>query len=203
MFSSACRRCRLLRQRGDARVRMRRRVRYSYLPHREHHLLMLGGSYMEELIERARHIEVQCVGDGTGRVIALGERECTLQRKQQKIVEMAPSPSLHPRMREKLQGMTFAPTFFLRQISRNPRLFFRIIAPRCSQPPATDAALRLMSAHPPLSSLCTVEFLVRDDDFWFIEANPRLQVEHTVTEAVYGLDLVALQVKLSRARIEP
>ena len=60
-----------------------------------------------------------------------------------------------------------------------------------------------MSAHPPLSSLCTVEFLVRDDDFWFIEANPRLQVEHTVTEAVYGLDLVALQVKLSRARIEP
>jgi biotin carboxylase len=57
-----------------------------------------------------------------------------------------------------------------------------------------------MAADPPLSSLCTVEFLVRGNDFWFIEANPRLQVEHTITEAVYGLDLVAVQVKHARMR---
>jgi urea carboxylase len=63
---------------------------------------------MEELIERARHIEVQCVGDGTGRVFTLGERECTLQRRQQKIVEIAPSPSLPPHMREQLQGKELA-----------------------------------------------------------------------------------------------
>jgi urea carboxylase len=62
---------------------------------------------MEELIEHARHVEVQCVGDGTGRVIALGERECSLQRRQQKIIEIAPSPSLSPGMREQLQGKTF------------------------------------------------------------------------------------------------
>jgi pyruvate carboxylase len=63
-----------------------------------------GDVYAEELIEGARHIEVQCVGDGTGRVICLGERECSLQRRQQKIVEMSPSPSLSPPMREQLQG---------------------------------------------------------------------------------------------------
>jgi hypothetical protein len=60
--------------------------------------------FFEELIENARHIEVQCVGDGTGRVIALGERECSLQRRNQKIIEIAPSPSLSPAMRTKLQG---------------------------------------------------------------------------------------------------
>jgi pyruvate carboxylase len=68
---------------------------------------------------------------------------------------------------------------------------------------ATAAAMRLMCAGPPLSSLCTVEFLVRDNQFWFIEANPRLQVEHTVTEAIYALDLVALQVKRPPVRNQP
>ena len=73
---------------------------------------------MEELIERARHVEVQCVGDGTGRVIALGERECSLQRRQQKIIEVTPSPSLSPDMREQLQGKT--PFIFIRCLPHPP-----------------------------------------------------------------------------------
>jgi acetyl/propionyl-CoA carboxylase alpha subunit len=60
--------------------------------------------YMEEFIEHARHVEVQCFGDGSGRVITIGERECSLQRKQQKMIEIAPAPSLSPRMRDQLQG---------------------------------------------------------------------------------------------------
>jgi acetyl/propionyl-CoA carboxylase alpha subunit len=135
---------------------------------------------MEELIEKARHIEVQCAGDGTGRVVTLGERECSLQRKQQKIIEITPSPSLSPRMREQLQGNILYSHAFLLNLTLTST--------------TSAAAISLMAADPPLSSLCTVEFLVRGNDFWFIEANPRLQVEHTVTEAVFDLDLVALQV---------
>lgn len=135
---------------------------------------------MEELIEKARHIEVQCAGDGTGRVVTLGERECSLQRKQQKIIEITPSPSLSPHMREQLQGNILYSHAFLLNLTLTPT--------------TSAAAISLMAADPPLSSLCTVEFLVRGNDFWFIEANPRLQVEHTVTEAVFDLDLVALQV---------
>jgi len=72
--------------------------------------------FLEELIENARHIEVQCVGDGTGRVIAIGERECSLQRRNQKIIEIAPSPSLSPAMRAELQGKqasSFKPSLLL------------------------------------------------------------------------------------------
>jgi hypothetical protein len=181
-LSSACRSgCRLL-QRSLARFRMRRRVRLCRCCS-ESIPVNICCSYMEELIEKARHIEVQCVGDGTGRIVTLGERECSLQRKQQKIIEVTPSPSLSPRMREQLQGNVlsshaFFPNFTLTSTT-------------------SAAAIRLMAADPPLSSLCTVEFLVRENDFWFIEANPRLQVEHTVTEAVFDLDLVALQVARS------
>lgn len=148
------------------------------------------------------------MGDGTGRVIAIGERECSLQRRNQKIIEIAPSPSLSPAMRAELQGKQasmplprypLSPSLLLSGAATSilPPQFSRRCCCRsplfCSCSSAA-AAIHLMSADPPLNSLCTVEFLVRGDDFWFIEANPRLQVEHTVTEAVFGLDLVAIQV---------
>jgi acetyl/propionyl-CoA carboxylase alpha subunit len=122
--------------------------------------------YAERLMRGARHIEVQVMGDGH-EVIAVGERDCTLQRRFQKLVEMAPSPALGDAMREAL----------------------------------TDAALRMARAvH--YRGLGTFEFLVdvARGEFAFIEANPRLQVEHTVTEEVTGLDLVQLQILLAGGR---
>jgi acetyl-CoA carboxylase carboxyltransferase component/biotin carboxylase len=123
------------------------------------------GVYAERLMSNARHIEVQILGDGEN-AIALGERECTLQRRFQKLVEISPSPSLSPALRQRL----------------------------------TDAALS-MARSVKLRSLCTFEFLVEvlnaDVPYVFIEANPRLQVEHTVTEEVTGLDLVQLQTAVA------
>ena len=129
----------------------------------------IGEVYAERLIGRARHIEVQVIGDGQ-HVMALGDRDCTLQRRFQKLVEIAPSPGLHPALRE------------------------RLIA----------AALTLARATA-YQSLGTFEFLVEttstgageEPPFFFIEANPRLQVEHTVTEAVTGLDLVRAQIAIA------
>lgn len=117
--------------------------------------------YVEAAIEQPRHVEVQILGDGA-EVIHLGERDCTLQRRHQKLVEMAPAPGLSPKMRERL----------------------------------CDAALR-MGRQLNYAGLGTIEFLVDGDEFFFMEANPRLQVEHTVTEMVTGLDLVELQVKVA------
>ncbi len=117
--------------------------------------------YAERLMRSARHIEVQVVGDGRA-VLALGERDCTLQRRFQKLVEIAPSPVLNEAMRERL----------------------------------TDAALRMARAVN-YRGLGTFEFLVAGDDFAFIETNARLQVEHTITEEVTGLDLVQLQIQLA------
>ncbi|TWO70610.1 carbamoyl-phosphate synthase large subunit [Caenimonas sedimenti] len=123
------------------------------------------GVYVERLMPRARHIEVQVLGDGET-VIALGERECSLQRRFQKLVEIAPSPSLPEALRQAV----------------------------------TDAALR-MARQVRYRSLGTFEFLVdaasADLPFVFLEANPRLQVEHTVTEEVLGLDLVQLQLRVA------
>jgi acetyl/propionyl-CoA carboxylase alpha subunit/acetyl-CoA carboxylase carboxyltransferase component len=122
-----------------------------------------GALYVERLLTAARHVEVQVAGDSQGGVVALGERECSLQRRHQKLVEMAPSPSLAPELRGAL----------------------------------LDAALRLAKAVR-YENLGTVEFLVQDPDrFAFIETNPRLQVEHTVSEEVLGLDLVRLQLRLA------
>jgi len=127
-----------------------------------------GEVYVEQLIAQARHVEVQIIGDGSGRVVHLWERECTLQRRHQKLVEVAPSPSLPSALRERLLG----------------------------------AAVRL-AGEARYESLGTFEFLVdaaADPEtraFVFIEANPRLQVEHTVTEEVLGLDLVAIQLRLA------
>ncbi len=121
-----------------------------------------GDLYAERLVGRARHIEVQIVGDGKGGIAALGERECTLQRRSQKIVEVAPSPNLAPAQRKKIVAAAVA-----------------------------------MAKSVKYRSLGTFEFLVDDDEYFFIEANPRLQVEHTVTEEVWGVDLVTTQLRLA------
>ena len=122
------------------------------------------GLYAERLITDARHVEVQVLGDGTGAVRHFGERECTLQRRHQKIIEIAPSPSLRPDTRAAL----------------------------------CDAALKLARAVN-YKGLGTFEFLVEGEDPrpWFIEANPRLQVEHTVTEELLGVDLVRQQLAVA------
>jgi acetyl/propionyl-CoA carboxylase alpha subunit/acetyl-CoA carboxylase carboxyltransferase component len=124
--------------------------------------------YVEELLTRARHVEVQILGDRTGAIVALGERECSVQRRFQKLIEIAPAPNLDGGLRR------------------------RII----------EAAARLAKSVG-YSNLGTFEFLVdvsgRVDaqPFAFIEANARLQVEHTVTEAVTGVDLVQAQIRLA------
>lgn len=117
--------------------------------------------YVEELLTGARHVEVQIVGDGQ-RVEHLHERDCTLQRRRQKVVETAPAWDLPLQVRVQLQ----------------------------------DAAVRL-GERVDYDSLGTVEFLVAGDRIAFIECNPRLQVEHTVTEAITGLDLVQIQLALA------
>src|SRR5262249_43370118 len=130
-----------------------------------------GDVYVEQLLPRTRHIEVQIIGDGSGAVSHLGERECSIQRRHQKLVEVAPSPGLSPGLRSQL----------------------------------TAAAVRLAAAIR-YDNIGTFEFLVdataMNDDraYAFIEANPRLQVEHTVTEEVTGVDLVQLQLQLAAGR---
>jgi acetyl/propionyl-CoA carboxylase alpha subunit/acetyl-CoA carboxylase carboxyltransferase component len=126
-----------------------------------------GSVYLERLMPRARHVEVQIVGDGRGGVAHLWERECTLQRRHQKLVEIAPAPGLSPKVRDGL----------------------------------IEAALAMARSASYLS-LGTFEFLVEankseDAAFIFIECNPRLQVEHTVTEEVTGVDLVKTQLRLA------
>ena len=123
-----------------------------------------GALYVEKFLPHARHIEVQIVGDGQV-VSHLWDRECSLQRQRQKVVEIAPAATLPRETRE--------------------RLF--------------EAAVALgRAAH--YRSLGTVEFLVDGDRVAFIEANPRLQVEHTVTEEVTGLDLVRIQIDIANNR---
>lgn len=126
------------------------------------------GVYVERLIRNARHIEVQIIGDHHGAISHLWERECTIQRRNQKLIEVAPSPSL------------------------NDALRLRIIN-----------AARELAAAAEYDNLGTFEFLIDGDArgdapaFAFIEANPRLQVEHTVTEQVLGLDLVQAQIAVA------
>ena len=117
--------------------------------------------YVERLALRPRHIEIQIIGDGTN-VQHLGERDCSVQRRHQKLIEVAPSPSLGEALRRRILG----------------------------------AALRLAGALN-YRGLGTFEFLVNGDEFFFMEANPRLQVEHTVTEEVTGVDLVAAHLRIA------
>jgi acetyl/propionyl-CoA carboxylase alpha subunit/acetyl-CoA carboxylase carboxyltransferase component len=119
-----------------------------------------GAVYLEQLLPDARHAEVQVLGDGTGAVTVLGDRDCSLQRRRQKLIEIAPAP-LEEQVRARLW----------------------------------QAAVALLGTG--YAGLATVEFLVRDDTVAFIEVNPRLQVEHTVTEQVTGLDLVELALRVA------
>jgi acetyl/propionyl-CoA carboxylase alpha subunit/acetyl-CoA carboxylase carboxyltransferase component len=125
-----------------------------------------GALYVEQFFPRARHVEVQIVGDGTGAAIHIWDRECSLQRQRQKLVEIAPAVGVEAEVRSALQA----------------------------------AAVKMASAAH-YRGLGTIEFLVNvgagEPRFAFIEANPRLQVEHTVTEAVTGLDLVRLQLEIA------
>ena len=121
--------------------------------------------YVEEYLSNARHIEVQIVADGRGAVSHVWERECSIQRRHQKLVEVAPSPGLRPEIRDAL----------------------------------TSAAVQLGEASG-YRGAGTVEFMVSGERFAFIEANARLQVEHTVTEEVTGVDLVRAQLEVAAGK---
>ncbi len=118
--------------------------------------------YVEKCIQNPKHIEVQILGDGEGNIVHLYERDCSVQRRHQKVVEIAPSVSLSDELRQEI----------------------------------CDAAVKLAKNVNYLNA-GTVEFLVSDDRFYFIEVNPRVQVEHTVTEMITGIDIVQSQILIA------
>ena len=118
--------------------------------------------YVERFIYQPKHIEVQILGDTQGNLIHLYERDCSIQRRHQKVVEIAPSNSLNPELRDKI----------------------------------CQAAVQLMKNVSYINA-GTVEFLVTDNEFFFIEVNPRIQVEHTITEMITGVDIVHAQIKIA------
>lgn len=121
-----------------------------------------GALFLERFLPTPRHIEIQMAGDGQGNAIHIGERDCSMQRRHQKIIEEAPAPGLSDTLRQSIR----------------------------------DAAVKL-AQHTRYLSVGTCEFLVVGDEFWFLEVNPRIQVEHPVTEQVSGIDLVQLQIRLA------
>ncbi|MFD3840366.1 5-oxoprolinase/urea amidolyase family protein [Streptomyces sp. NPDC058642] len=124
-----------------------------------------AGVFLERLVERARHVEVQVFGDGEGRVVTFGDRDCSLQRRNQKVLEEAPAPGLPDRVRE--------------QLARSAHDLCASVGYR---------------------SAGTVEFVydAAREEAYFLEVNTRLQVEHPVTEEIYGVDLVAWMLRLAR-----
>jgi pyruvate carboxylase len=128
-----------------------------------------GALFIEKFIERPRHIEVQLLGDKAGNVVHLYERDCSVQRRHQKVVEIAPAPRLPIDVRDRM----------------------------------TENAVRL-ARHVGYENAGTVEFLADDQgNFYFIEVNARLQVEHTVTEEVTGIDLVQSQIRVAEGMTLP
>lgn len=123
-----------------------------------------GTLYLERFLPRARHVEVQILADRCGTVVHLGERDCTVQRRYQKLLEEAPSPAITPDLRQAL----------------------------------SESAVTL-ARHIGLQGAGTVEFLVDMDgeDYYFIEVNPRIQVEHPVTEMLTGIDIVSQQIQIA------
>jgi len=123
--------------------------------------------FLERYVPRAKHVEVQVLGDAHGEIVHLWERDCSVQRRHQKVVEIAPSPGLDPLLRSQL----------------------------CQAAVDLVARARLVNA-------ATVEFLVDSEsgEFYFIEVNPRIQVEHTVTEMVTGVDLVRAQILIAQGQ---
>jgi acetyl-CoA carboxylase biotin carboxylase subunit len=123
-----------------------------------------GRLFIERFVERARHVEVQAVGDGKGGVVHFGERDCTVQRRYQKLIEEAPSVALSKRKRQELH----------------------------------DAAVSLLSVAK-YANAGTVEFLYDTDrdEFYFMEVNSRIQVEHPVSEEVTGIDLIECQLSVA------
>ena len=118
--------------------------------------------YIERYLTNPRHIEIQVFGDGKGNAIHLGERDCSLQRRHQKVLEEAPGPSISSEVREYIGNI-------------------------CSK---AVASINYAGAG-------TIEFLYENNEFYFIEMNTRLQVEHPVTEAIYGVDLVREQIRIA------
>ncbi|MBO4259792.1 5-oxoprolinase/urea amidolyase family protein, partial [Streptomyces griseorubiginosus] len=124
-----------------------------------------AGVFLERLVEHARHVEVQVFGDGDGRVVTFGDRDCSLQRRNQKVLEEAPAPGLPPHVRSQL-----------------------------------TSSARDLCASVGYRSAGTVEFVydATREEAYFLEVNTRLQVEHPVTEEIYGVDLVAWMLRLAR-----
>lgn len=119
--------------------------------------------YVEKCIVEPKHIEVQIIGDAHGNIVHLYERDCSIQRRHQKVVEIAPSNSISKDLRQRI----------------------------------CDAAVKLMKNINYINA-GTVEFLVAGDEFYFIEVNPRIQVEHTITEMITGIDIVHAQIKVAQ-----
>jgi acetyl-CoA carboxylase biotin carboxylase subunit len=153
---------------GIRAARSRQALREAILCARQEARTAFGddGVYLERLVEDARHIEVQLLGDGQGHIVHLGERECSIQRRHQKLIEEAPSRALNEELRQRIHRAAV-------QIGK---------------------AVGYVGAG-------TVEFLLDSEGrFTFMEVNPRLQVEHTVTEAITGVDIVKEQLRIAAGR---